>query len=411
MAKLTVKQINSASLKQGLTGDGGGLYIRRQNVARSWVFRYTMNGARRSKGLGPYPDVSLSEAREKAINARRMVKEGVDPVEVEALSEDTPDIDPTLSALYKTTLDGISDDLKNTKAIKSWKSPLVVHILPQLGDRDVTQFTQHTIANVLEPIWKKKPETARKALARLFIILREAKAAGVALGNLTELRADARALLRSQPKGTKMPSLPYSDVPDLYEELAVSPGNGPLALRLLILTGSRSTPVRFARIDQFDQDARVWTIPAINMKGRKGDTADFRIPLSTEAVAVVKEAIRRGTRGGFLFTGATTGKPISDMTMAKWLSKRDVPAVPHGFRSSLRTWLTEHTTAPREVSEAVLAHFVGSKVERVYQRSDYFDLRHPLMDAWAAFCTGKDFDPVAAEREVLERRLVELRGV
>lgn len=405
--KLTVKGI--ANVGPGVHSDGGGLSLKVQKSgARSWVYRYQMNKRRRDLGLGPYPSVTLSDARAKADEARAKVRAGIDPMDEASGIDDRPQIDPTLNAVFAETLDIIRDDLKNPKAVESWKSPLEVHLLPKLGHRDVTTFTQHTIADALRPIWKTKPETARKALARLFKTLRKAKSLGLDVGNLTELRADVRDILGQQPGGKNMPSMPYADVPDLYAELAHNDGTGALALRLLILTGTRSGPVRLARFEQFDLDGHQWTVPAAHMKGRKDKTADFRVPLSGEAVAVVRLAAERDiSRTGFLFAGMT-GKPISDMTMTKFLADRDIAARPHGFRASLRTWLAERTDAPWEVAETVLQHVVGNRVERAYQRSDFFDQRRPFMDAWAAHCTGETFDPVAAEREALQRRLAEL---
>jgi integrase len=131
-----------------------------------------------------------------------------------------------------------------------------------------------------------------------------------------------------------------------------------LALRLLILTGVRSGPLRFIREDQIDGD--VWTIPGEAMKGRKGATADFRVPLSTEALAVIEEA-RRQARDGYLFPSIRKGV-ISDMTMAMLMQRTGMEARPHGFRSSLRDWIAEATETPHEVAETALGHMVGGAV-------------------------------------------------
>lgn len=157
-----------------------------------------------------------------------------------------------------------------------------------------------------------------------------------------------------------------------------------LALRFLILTGVRSSPIRFATTEQIDLDARIWTIPAENMKGLKGSTKDFRVPLSDEAMAVVREAMRHS--GDVLFAGLR-GKPISDMTMSKYMKDRGMNARPHGFRSSLRTW-SEDTGQPFEVAESALGHVIGNQVERAYQRSDLIEKRRPFMASWADHVTG-----------------------
>ena len=140
-----------------------------------------------------------------------------------------------------------------------------------------------------------------------------------------------------------------------------------LALRLLILTGVRSGPLRFLRLDQIEGD--VWTIPGENMKGRVDATPDYRVPLSTEALATIEQA-KPLAREGFLFPSVRKGV-ISDATMARLMERRQMEARPHGFRSSLRDWIAEATEAPHEIAETCLGHVVGGSVERAYRRTDY----------------------------------------
>ena len=120
------------------------------------------------------------------------------------------------------------------------------------------------------------------------------------------------------------------------------------------------------------------------------------MPLSDEAMSVVHEALRHD--GHILFPGLK-GKPISDMTMSKYMRDRDMIARPHGFRSSLRTW-AEDTGQPFEVAETALGHSIGNKVERAYQRSDLIEKRHPFMASWADHVTGKGGSSVVPLKEV-----------
>jgi integrase len=133
----------------------------------------------------------------------------------------------------------------------------------------------------------------------------------------------------------------------------------------LILTGVRSTPLRNIRLDQIEGD--VWTVPAESMKGRKGATEPFRVPLSPEAQRII-ELARPHARNGFLFPN-TRGGVISDMTLSRMMERRGLEARPHGFRTSLRTWLAEATDAPHEVAEGMLAHIVDGGVVRAYWAS------------------------------------------
>jgi integrase len=140
------------------------------------------------------------------------------------------------------------------------------------------------------------------------------------------------------------------------------------------------------REDQIDGD--VWTIPAEMMKGRKGATSDFRIPLSAEARTVIDLARRHG-RDGYLFPSVKKGV-ISDATMARHMERAGMEARPHGFRSSLRDWLAETTDAPHEVAETMLGHTVGGSVERAYRRTDYIEQRRVLVERWARHVTGRN---------------------
>lgn len=199
--------------------------------------------------------------------------------------------------------------------------------------------------------------------------------------------AKAKALLgKSRQTTVNIPAMHWSAVPDFYSSLA-EPTITNLALRLLILTGVRSFALRHINLNQIDND--VWTIPSVNMKGRIDKVTDFRVPLSKEAIRVISEA-SSFERDGFLFPG-TRKSVISDATLSRMMERRDLIERPHGFRSSLRTWLAECTSATEEVAETILAHTVGSKVVRAYRRTDHLEQRRILMERWAEHvCGAKD---------------------
>lgn len=189
---------------------------------------------------------------------------------------------------------------------------------------------------------------------------------------------------RSRAEIRHIRALPWPDVPTFYASL--SDGTvAHLALRLLILTGVRSAPLRFLHERQIDGD--VWTIPAETMKGRRDATEAFRVPLVPEALAVI-EAAKVHARDGVLFPGAHKGV-ISDATMSRLMERRGMDARPYGFRSSLRDWLAEATDAPHEIAEACLAHVTGSAVTRAYRRTDFLEQRRALLTRWAEHVTGQ----------------------
>jgi integrase len=309
---------------------------------------------------------------------------GRDPVkEREAEERAARREDISLAALTADAFAARKAELKGDGAAGRWLSPLTLHVLPRLGRVPVTDLDQRDIRDALAPIWHTKADTARKALNRLGLVLKHA----AALGLEVDLQAcdKARALLgKPRHEARHIPALHWRDVPAFYASIA-EPSPTHLALRLLMLTGVRSAPLRCMRLDQIDGD--VWTIPAEAVKGRKGATAAFRVPLSREALRCI-ELAKPFARDGFLFPGARPGSVMSDLTLSRFMERRGMEARPHGFRSSLRDWLAECTDAPHEVAETLLGHVAGSKVVRAYRRSDFFEQRRALMERWAAFVTG-----------------------
>lgn len=369
----------------GKYSDGAGLWLhKRPDGGAQWVLRFTIHGRRREMGLGTFSQVSLKEARESAERWRGVVRLGKDPIkEREREKREAARNVHLLKDIANDAYEARKAELKGDGKAGRWFTPLEHHVLPKLGKTPVGEIDQKDIRDALSPIWHTKADTARKALNRLAICMRHA----AALGHEVDLQAceKARALLGKQRHiAGNIPAMPWQDVPAFYASLNTGSVTH-LALRLLILTGVRSAPLRHIRDDQIDAD--VWTIPAEAMKGRKDATSDFRVPLSTEALSVIEKA-RRHARGGFLFPSVKKGV-ISDMTMSRYMERAELKARPHGFRSSLRDWIAEVETAtPYDVAETMLGHVVGGSIERAYRRTDYLDQRRVLIERWGQFVAG-----------------------
>lgn len=380
-------RLSAGFLKSAPVGkhcDGAGLWlIKREDGGAQWVLRVTVHGRRREMGLGGFPALGLADARKLADRWRKVAAAGRNPVkEREAEERAARREDISLTVLTADAFEARKAELKGDGTAGRWLSPLNLHVLPKLGRVPVTDLDQRDIRDTLAPIWHTKADTARKALNRLSIVMRHA----AALGLDVDLQATdkAKALLgktRHVPKN--IPAMTWADVPDFYASLE-EPTLTHLALRLLILTGMRSTPLRNVRLDQIEGD--VWTVPAEAMKGRKGATEAFRVPLSTEAQRIIDLA-RPHARNGFLFPNNRQGV-ISDMTLSRHMERRGLEARPHGFRTSLRTWLAEATDAPHEVAETMLGHVTDSGVVRAYRRTDYLEQRRVLLERWADHVTG-----------------------
>jgi len=364
--------------------DGAGLWlVKRDDGGAQWVLRVTVHGRRREMGLGGFPALGLADARKVAERWRNVASAGRDPVkEREAEERAARREDISLAVLTADAFESRKAELKGDGTAGRWLSPLTLHVLPKLGRVPVTDLDQRDIRDTLAPIWHTKADTARKAMNRLSIVMKHA----AALGLDVDLQATekAKALLgRSRHVPQNIPAMAWADVPGFYASLE-EPTLTHLALRLLMLTGLRSAPLRTIRLDQIEGD--VWTVPAESMKGRKGATEAFRVPLSREAQRIIDLA-RPHARNGFLFPSVRKGV-ISDATMSRMMERRGLEARPHGFRTSLRTWLAETTDAPHEVAEAMLAHVVDGGVVRAYRRTDYLEQRAKLMDRWADHVTG-----------------------
>ncbi len=372
--------------RAGKYNDGAGLLLhKRKDGGAQWIYRYTIHGRRREMGLCALQDVFLKQARELATGWRSVLREGRDPIKErekqkrEAISN--------LHYLKDIALDAFESrkaELKNDGKDGDWFLPLRLHILPKLGCLPVSEITQTEIRNVLAPIWHTKAGTARTALMRLNLCLKHA----AALGLDVDLQAveKAKALLGKQRhKKQSLPAMDWRDVPAFYKTLCEASTITQLALRLLILTGVRTNPLCHIHKDQVDGD--IWTIPAENMKGRRDTTEEFRVPLSSEALEILKQAWLL-SRNDFFFSVTGRG-PLAARCMSQYMQQTGLNACPHGFRSSLRNWLAETTDAPYEVAETILSHTVGGQVERAYRRTDYLEQRRVYMDKWAAYVTGQ----------------------
>lgn len=379
-----LNKLSSSSLKKipaGKYNDGGGLwFVKRPDGGGQWVLRVTVHGRRREMGLGAFPDVSLKEARDAAAGARLLKRQGIDPIkERQRLKREHERNLHVLADVAADAFEVRKAELKGDGKAGRWFSPLELHVLPKLGQVPIGEIDQIDIRNTLAPIWNKKAETARKALNRLNIVMQHADSLGLAVNVQAPDRA--RNLLGKQEVEPKhIPALAYVDVPYFFASLDEG-STTHLALQLLILTAVRSFPVRFMHVDQIQGD--IWTIPAASMKGRRGKTQDFRVPLSDAALDVIEKS-RTLSRDGFLFPSIRKGV-ISDATMARLMERRGMVERPHGFRSSFRDWIAETQNVSYEVAEMCLGHAVGGKIERSYKRTDFIAQRRSVMQSWSDF--------------------------
>jgi len=390
MGKLTAKKVQG-NLKPGMHNDGAGLYLRVSNTGgRSWILRCRVHGIKRDIGLGGVSWVSLADARTKAVEMRTVARSGGDPLAERIRAKGVPTFEEAARQVWG---EQVVPTAKNAKHRQQWINTLQTFAFPVIGSRRVDVIQSGDILRVLQPIWLEKPETARRVRQRLRTVFDWSIAAQHRVAS-NPLAGIERALPKQGDKAKHHAAVPYADLPDLMDRLAGVEGVGALAAQFTILTAARSGEARGARWAEIDLDAAVWTVPAERMKSNE----EYRIPLTAEALAVLKQA--RGLDDDMVFPGRFRGRPLSDRPMAAVLKRLNVPVTVHGFRSTFRDWASERTNAPREIAEMCLAHTVGNAVERAYARSDLFDKRRDLMEQWARFClsAGSKGDVVELRR-------------
>jgi integrase len=389
MAKLTALQVKAIS-EPGRHGDGDGLYL---NVApsgsKSWVQRIVIAGRRRDIGLGPFPTVSLAQARGMAASNRAAVADGRNPLaekrEAKAAAQQGAPSVPTFAQAALQVIELRRPTWSNPKHAAQWTATLRTYAFPVLGDMAVDSITAADALAVLEPIWTAKPETASRVRQRMETVLDWAVSHGYRLDNPA-----GRSLLKVLPAVKRLkqhhPSLPYEQVPAALD--LVRPSNASLRTKLafefLVLTAARSGEVRQAEWCEVDWTKQSWDIPALRMKARRS----HRVPLSTRSVAVLQAAWEISGPDGLIFPAGPGDRTVSDMTFTALLRRLDIPAVPHGFRSSFRNWVEECTETPWSVAESALAHNIGNATQAAYMTSDLFEQRRELMERWARFVAG-----------------------
>lgn len=374
--KLTLKLVRAIT-EPGFYGDGNTLFLRvAPGGSKQWVQRLTVHGRRRSIGLGGVSYVTLAEAREAALENRRVARRGGDP-----LAEKRRANAPRFREAAQSTWESLRPRWRNAKVAANWLQQLERHAMKRLGDLPVNQIDREDVLAVLTPIWGRKQETARRVRRYIRTTLDWCLAHGFVETNVAGDSING-ALPRMASVKAHYKALPYGEVSEVLQAVEASGASSTvrLALTFLIYTTARSGEVRGAVWSEIDTGKRVWKIPGERMKAG----AEHRVPLSAPAVRIIKRAKKLHKGSELVFPSPIRrDRPISDATLSKLLRSTGVAgqATVHGFRSTFRDWCAD-TGKPRELAEAALAHTVGG-VEGAYFRSDLFERRRELMDDWA----------------------------
>jgi integrase len=378
MGNLTANMLRG-SLEPGRHHDGDGLFL---NVtptgARSWICRVQKNGRRRDIGLGSAKKVSLAQARQRSAEVRSQVEAGIDPVLQRKKAEGIPTFREAAAAVYAEN----KKSWKNKKHRGQWLTSLQTYAFPKIGDVAVSDIESSHVRDVLIAIWLEKNETARRVRQRIGMVIDWAIAKNYRAHPLP-MNAINKSLPKVRNRQNHLAALHYSKVAAFVGKLRERESIGRLAFEFLILTAARSGEVRGALWSEIDLTERTWTIPAERMKA----DVEHIVPLSDAALDVLKRArVHKQDGNDLVFPGTRHGKPMSDMTLTKICRDAEVDAVPHGFRSSFRDWVSEETDFDRDVAEMALAHTIANPVEAAYRRGKLLQKRRKLMNLWADYC-------------------------
>ena len=398
---LTPLQVKNA--KPGRHADGEGLHLLvKPSGAKSWVYRFMLNGVARDVGLSRCPEaiellqkkggnkLTLAQARDISSIYRTKVKWGIDPLAARQEAAAAAKAEKQAEQAAAVTFDAMAENFiatkerswSNAKHRQQWRNSLRTYAFPLLGDMRVGDIETSHVLRVLEPIWDKKAETASRVRGRIESILDAAKVRGYRTGeNPARWRGHLAQLLPARANLSRghHRAAPYDEVPSILAALRSHSAVGALALEFTILTAARTGEVIGATWEEIDFQKGVWTIPAHRMKAGQ----EHRVPLSDQAFAILRSVEKLGKTHVFPGQG---GGAMSGMTMLMLLRRMQTDATVHGFRSSFRDWAAECTGYSHEVCEMALAHTIGNKAEAAYRRGDLFEKRKRLMADWANYC-------------------------
>jgi integrase len=405
IGRLTALAVQRAKMKPGVYADGGGLYLQVAPNGASWIYRFMLDGRSREMGLGPLALFGLREAREKALDARRLRHAGIDPIEARKAERAAKRISDSKAITFRQCADAYVKahraGWRNAKHAGQWEATLATYADPTVGALPVQTIDTALVMKVLEQevtdvsggsaaaLWQVKPETASRLRGRIESILDWAKVRGYREGeNPARWRGHLDKLLPARAKVRKIEhhaALPYDEVADFLRTLQLQDGVAARALEFAILTAARTGEVIGTVWGEMNVSERLWIVPANRMKGGR----EHRVPLSARALAILAETRppdNAVSENDFVFRGSKPGRPLSNLAFLMLLRrmKREDLTV-HGFRSSFRDWAAERTNFPSEVAEMALAHAISDKTEKAYRRGDLFDRRRRLMTAWEEF--------------------------
>jgi integrase len=372
--------------KPGRYAVGFGAYLQiSQSHTRSWVLRYRSGTKATHLGLGSCSEVTLQEALDSALAARRMIRQGRDPLQEKRTARRRRLLEHVHAKTFKECATAYiaahESGWRGDHSRQQWSISLAKYAYPKIGKLSVADIDLACVLSVIEPIWTVVPETARRVRNRIELVLDWATARGLRRGdNPARWKGLLESLLPEQRKANSVKDLAamkYTEVGAFMQKLRAQEDVSARALEFTILCAARPGEAIGARWSEID--GNTWTVPAERMKAHR----EHRVPLSRRVVELLAELPRVND---YVFpVGHKVPKPRALLRVLERMGRDDVTT--HGFRATFRTWASERTAYPNDVIELTLAHTVGNAVERAYRRGDLFEKRRRLMQDWSDYCS------------------------
>ena len=393
MQNLTQASLRSLIKKTGRHSDGGGLYFRVIGGGKSyWTYRYRVGGKERETSIGPFPEITLDEARDKHAALRKQVRtDKIDPLAQKraAKANVVSAPKPTFGECADRHIAAHEASWRSPKSAEQWRMTLTAYCAP-IRSTPVDKVDTEAVLSVLKPLWMRAPETASRLRGRIEAVLASAQVDGHIHQDRTNPARWRGWLDRKLPNPKKIgerghyAALPYADLPAFMTRLGSTPGTVAKALAFIILTAARSGEALGMTWDEVDLATATWTIPASRMKAGKAHV----VPLSDQAISILRGQYETRGKNPHVFPSHLPRQALSSASLSLVMQRLGANATTHGMRASFRMWAADQGIA-FEVAEQCLAHTVGNQVVAAYQRSSMLERRRPVMEAWASYVMPK----------------------
>jgi integrase len=394
LTELSIKQAKPKEKQYKLT-DGEAMYLRvYPNGSKYWQLQYWFDGKQKILSMGVWPNISLKDAREKRYEAKKKIKEGINPIEEKKeILKSLNFIQEEEKLRENTTFKMVAKEWFSRQSLQ-WTerhsrgvlSSLNMHVYRDLGEMPISSISKQDIISTLRKLEAEgKNETCYRIRQKIEAIFSYAEVEGHCTGN--PAKGLQQILTKPQPKSQN--SLPISALPEFLEKMIADKAAIPttvLAMKFIILTFVRTQELRFADWKEFviDSSEPLWVIPADRMKMRK----IHHVPLSRQAVNILNEMQKYSGKEGYVFPQYYNSKKAMSENTLLYFSNRLGYAgrhTIHGFRSVASTVLNESRKWHPDVIERQLAHQESNKVRKAYNRAEHLDERRKMMEWWSDY--------------------------